>query len=60
VSFGGFVHAAVVAGEEHERVFGEALFVERVEHTAHADVQVADEVAKRPAFAFARRFASKA
>ena len=49
------VHATVVAAEEHQRVFRQALLVQRREHTAHAEVQIADEIAKRPALAFARR-----
>ena len=51
----GLVHAAVVAREDDQRVLREAFLVQHVEHAAYAEVEIADEVAKRPTLAFACR-----
>ena len=49
------VHPAVVAAEKNQRVLGKALLVQRLKHAAHADVQIANEIAKRATLALASR-----
>ena len=47
-------HAAVVAGENHERVLGDAELVERVEHAADAAVEFLNPIAVETRLALAR------